>query len=397
MQNKLLKILTLICFIAVTFPAVLSAQQLKTVTGTITDETGAPLPGASIVVKGTTIGAASGLDGSFTLKVPEDITTLVVSFIGMETQEVPITSGPLRITMSASKKMLDEVVVVGYGTMRRSEVSSAISSVSNAEIKNLAVAGADQALQGKVSGLTIQNNSGQPGGGVSMRVRGITTINSNDPLIVVDGVPFKSNTVSNTGYDGLGGSNGQTGNSFLATINANDIESIDVLKDASAQAIYGSQAANGVIIITTKKGKAGEGKINYDFSYGVSNIAKKLDVMTLPQFARYQNMISPILGFEPTEEFKDPTLLPRGTDWQDAIYRTGTTMDHQLSFSGGKDKINYYISAGYFKQSGILIGSDFERYTTRFNLEDQVKPWMKVGVSSNITRSIQNVTLADAA
>jgi TonB-dependent starch-binding outer membrane protein SusC len=397
MQNKLLKILTLICFIAVTFPAVLSAQQLRTVTGTVMDDTGIPLPGASVVAKGTTIGTASGVDGSFTLRVPEGTTILVVSFIGMETQEVTVTSAPLKITLVASKKMLDEVVVVGYGTMRRSEISSAISSVSNAEIKNLSVAGADQALQGKVAGLTIQNNSGQPGGGVSVRVRGITTINSNDPLIVVDGVPFKSNTVSNTGFDGLGGSNGQTGNSFLATLNPNDIESIDVLKDASAQAIYGSQAANGVIIITTKKGKAGEGKVNYDFSYGMSSIPKKLNLMDLRQFAKYQNQVTPILGFEPTEEFSDPSLLSKGTDWQDAIYRTGITMDHQLSFSGGKDKTNYYISAGYFNQTGILIGSDFKRYSTRFNLEDQVKPWLKVGVSSNLTRSIQDVTLADAA
>jgi TonB-dependent starch-binding outer membrane protein SusC len=397
MQNKLLKILTLICFIAVTFPAVLSAQQLRTVTGTVTDDTGAPLPGASVVVKGTTVGTASGIDGSFTLKVPEGSTTLLVSFIGMEPQEVAITNAPLKITMVASKQMLDEVVVVGYGTMRRSEVSSAISSVSSDEIKNLSVTGVDQALQGKVAGLVVQNNSGQPGGGVAVRVRGITTINSNDPLIVVDGVPFTTNTVSNTGYDGLGGSNGQTGNSFLATLNPNDIQSIDVLKDASAQAIYGSQAANGVIIITTKKGKAGEGKINYDVSYGVAQIYKKLNVMNLRDFATYQNAVGPLLGQDPAEELAHPELLGRGTDWQDAIFQNGTTMDHQLSFSGGKDKISYYVSAGYFKQKGILIGSDFERYSTRFNLEDQIKTWLKIGVTSNFSRSDQSVTLADAA
>jgi TonB-dependent starch-binding outer membrane protein SusC len=397
MQNKLLKILTLICFIVVTFPAVLNAQQLMTVTGTVTDDTGAPLPGASVVVKGTTIGTASGIDGTFSLKVPEGTTILLVSFIGMEPQEVTITSGPMKITMVAAKTLLDEVVVVGYGTMRRSEVSSAISSVSNEQIKNLSVTGADQALQGKVAGITVQNNSGQPGGGVSVRVRGITTINSNDPLIVIDGVPFTSNTVSNDGYDGLGGSDGQTGNSFLATLNPNDIESIDVLKDASAQAIYGSQAANGVIIVTTKKGKAGEGKIAYNFNYGVAGIAKKLDVMNLRQFATYQNIVSPLLGLDTTEEFADPSLLGKGTDWQDAIFRKGITMDHQLSFSGGNNKTNYYLSAGYFNQTGILIGSDFDRYTTRFNLEDQVKSWLKIGVSSNLTRSIQNVTLADAA
>lgn len=397
MQNKLFKILFLICFVVVAFPTALLAQEMRTVTGTVMEEGGATLPGASVVVKGTTIGTASGADGSFTLRVPQGAEFLVITFIGMEPQEVAITSVPINITMLAAKTMLDEVVVVGYGTMRRSEVSSAISSVSNEDLKNLTVAGVDQALQGKISGLVVQNNSGQPGGGVSVRVRGITTINSNDPLIVIDGVPFQSNTVSNEGYDGLGGSDGQTGNSFLATLNPNDIESIDVLKDASAQAIYGSQAANGVIIITTKKGKSGEGKITYDFNTGASNITRKLDVMNLRQFATYQNIVSPLLGFEPSEEFADPSLLGEGTDWQDAIFRTGRTMDHQLSFSGGKENINYYISAGYFNQTGILIGSDFERYTTRFNLEDQLKPWLKVGLSSNLTRSIQNITLADAA
>jgi len=397
MQNKIFKILFLICFVVVSIPSVLLAQELRTVTGTVMEEGGATLPGASVVVKGTTIGTASGPDGSFTLRVPEGATTLVVTFIGMEPQDVAITSAPMRITMLAAKTMLDEVVVVGYGTMRRSEVSSAISSVSSEELKNLSVAGADQAMQGKIAGLTITNNSGQPGGGVSVRVRGITSVNSNDPLIVIDGVPFTTNTVSNEGYDGLGGSDGQTGNSFLATLNPNDIESIDVLKDASAQAIYGSQAANGVIIITTKKGQSGEGKLNYDFSYGIQKIYNRLNVMNLRQFATYQNEISADLGLTPTEEFADPSILGDGTDWQEAIFRPGATMDHQLSFSGGKDKVNYYISAGYFDQTGILLGSNFKRYSTRFSLDDQVKTWLKVGVSSNITRSIQNVTLADAA
>ncbi len=397
MQNKLLKILILICFVVVAFPTVLSAQELRTVTGVVMEEGGVPLPGASVMVKGTTLGTASGTDGSFTLKVPAGYETLVVSFIGMEPQEVTITTSPLRIILLPARTMLDEVVVVGYGTMRRSEVSSAISSVSNEEIKNLAVAGVDQALQGKVAGLVVASNSGQPGGGVSVRVRGITTINSNDPLLVIDGVPFTSNTVSNEGYDGLGGSDGQTGNSFLATMNPNDIESIDVLKDASAQAIYGSQAANGVIIITTKKGKTGEGKLTYDFSYGVQKIYRKLDVMNLREFATYQNEVAPIMGFSPAEEFADPSILGEGTDWQEAIFRPGATQDHQLSFSGGKENMNYYISAGYFDQTGILLGSNFKRYTTRFSLDDQLKKWLKVGVSSNITRSIQNVTLADAA
>jgi TonB-linked SusC/RagA family outer membrane protein len=398
MQNKLLRLTFLIGLAAVISSSVLYAQQ-RTVTGKVVDENNAALPGASIVVKGTTIGTASDLNGDFSFSVPEDATTLVVSFVGMDTKEVPITAGPMTITLTMSAEEVDAVVVIGYGTIRRSEVTSAIASVKTADIQDLVVAGVDQALQGKVAGLQVMNNSGQPGGGVSLRVRGITSINSNDPLIVIDGVPFTSNTVENTGYDGLGGSDGQTRNSFLATLNPNDIESIDVLKDASAQAIYGSQAANGVILITTKKGKAGEGKITYDFSYGLQSVTRKVDVMNLREFAEYQNSVIAELGpgYTPTEEFADPSLLGEGTDWQDAIFRQGFTMDHQLGISGGKENTNYYFSAGYFDQKGILIGSDFKRYSTRFNLDSQVKSWLKAGVSGNVTRSIQNVTLADAA
>src|SRR5690606_31838393 len=216
------------------------AQQ-RTVTGRVLDDTNTGLPGASVVVKGTTIGTATDLNGNFSFQVPSDATTLVVTFVGMDIIEVPVTDGPMSIRMTMAAEEVDAVVVIGYGTIRRSEVTSAIASVKSEEIKDLVVTGVDQALQGKVAGLHVMNNSGQPGGGVSVRVRGITSINSNDPLIVIDGVPFTSNNVENTGYDGLGGSDGQTQNSFLATLNPNDIESIDVLKDASAQAIYGSQ------------------------------------------------------------------------------------------------------------------------------------------------------------
>jgi TonB-dependent starch-binding outer membrane protein SusC len=216
--------------------------------------------------------------------------------LGWISKEVPITDGPMSIRMTMAAEEVDAVVVIGYGTIRRSEVTSAIASVKTEEIQDLVVTGVDQALQGKVAGLHVMNNSGQPGGGVSVRVRGITSINSNDPLIVIDGVPFTSNNVENTGYDGLGGSDGQTQNSFLATMNPNDIESIDVLKDASAQAIYGSQAANGVLLITTKKGKAGDGKVTYDASYGIQDVYRTLDVMNLREFAAYQNEVIAELG-----------------------------------------------------------------------------------------------------
>jgi TonB-linked SusC/RagA family outer membrane protein len=336
--------------------------------------------------------------GAFKISVPPNATTLVVSYVGAKAKEISLEGKTnILVSLDVTDTKLSEVVVIGYGTAKRSDVSSAISSVKTKDLKDLPVAGIDQALQGKVAGVTVVNNSGQPGGGVSLRIRGVTTINANDPLIVVDGVIFASNTKFSAGYAGLGGSDGQTGNSFLATINPNDIESIDILKDASAQAIYGSQAANGVILITTKKGKSGEGKINYEMYAGNQIVQKKLDLMNLREFAQYQNEVSPLLGFTPSAEFADPSILGRGTDWQDAMFRTGTVQNHQLSFSGGKDKTNYYLSANYFTQKGILIGSDFKRYSTRFSLDHQLKSWMKVGVSANASRSIQNVTLADAA
>lgn len=373
-------------------------SQTKKITGTVSDEKGATLPGATVAGKGTVIAVRTDVNGKFTIEVPEKTKTLLITFVGMQQEEVFLGNAlTVNVTMKTFASLLTDVVVIGYGTRKRADVTSAISSVKTKDLKDMPVAGIDQALQGKVAGVTVTNNSGQPGGGVSIRVRGITTINSNEPLIVIDGVPFVSNIKSNSGYAGLGGSDGQTGNSVMSTINPNDIESIDILKDASAQAIYGSQAANGVVLITTKKGKAGEGKINYDVYYGRSYVQKKLDIMDLSQFATYQNSIVADLGLIPTAEFADPSVLGKGTNWQDAIFTTGSVSNHQLSFSGGKDNMNYYFSLNVFDQDGILLGSDFKRYATRFNLDNQIKKWLKVGISSNINRSIQNVTLADAA
>ena len=397
MQNKLLKTIALLCFVVLGFSLHVSAQQTKPVTGTVYGENNESLPGATIVVKGTTIGTTSGLDGKFTLQVPSTAKTLVVTFVGMVPQEVAIGTEPLKISLATAATALDEVVVIGYGTAKRTQVSSAISSVSQKELKNLPVTGIDQAVQGKLAGVSVTSNSGQPGGGVALRVRGLTTINSNDPLIVIDGVPFTSNTVSSSGYDGLGGGRGQTGNSMLAGLNPNDIETIDVLKDASSQAIYGSQAANGVILITTKKGKSADGKVTYDGYFGTSQIVKRLDVMDLQQFAEYQNGVLPLINMTPAEEFKDPSILGPGTDWQEAIFRDGYTQSHALSFSGSKDRTSYYASASYLNQTGNIEGSDYERLSSRFNLDHQVKSWLNFGVSANIMRSIQNVALADNA
>jgi len=381
----------------VLFSSSLFAQK-KLVTGIIADQNNAPLSGATVTVKGEKEVTTTDANGAFKILASSDKAILLVSYVGAKDIEIA-TEGKQTVsgTLTITDTKLSEVVVIGYGSRRRADISSSISSVNSKDLKDLPVSGVDQALQGKVAGVTVINNSGQPGGGVSIKVRGVTTINSNDPLIVIDGVPFTSNTKNSSGYAGLGGSDGQTGNSVMATLNPGDIESVDILKDASAQAIYGSLAANGVILITTKKGKNGEGRINYDVYFGQQRVARKLDLMNLREFAQYQNATAPLLGLPPSPEFADPSILGEGTNWQDAMFRTGNMQNHQLSFSGGKDKTNYYLSLNYFNQEGILIGSDFKRYSTRFSLDHQLKTWMKVGVSANASRSIQNVTLADAA
>lgn len=376
-----------------------SADAKALIRGTVSDEKGTALPGATVAVKGTQLGTTTDANGAFAINLPAGSSVLVVSYIGMKTQEVVVGDRTtLNVVLQSADQNLDEVVVIGYGTAKRSDVTSSITTLKATELKDMPVAGVDQLLQGKAAGVTVTSNGGQPGGGVSVKVRGVTSINSNDPLFVIDGVPFVGgNTSSSQGFAGLGGSDGQTGNSVMAMLNPNDIESIDVLKDASAQAIYGSQAANGVILITTKKGRAGEGKINYETYVGVSEVAKRLDLMDLRDFARYQNEVLPLIGNPVSAELANPDLLGRGTDWQEAMFQRGKVQNHQLSFSGGREKTTYYLSLNYFDNKGILLGSDFKRYSSRFSLDNQLKSWAKVGLSANVSRSIQNVSLADAA
>lgn len=377
----------------------LLGQGQRTITGTVADERGEGLPGVSILVKGTTVGTTSRVDGTFSLDLPANATMLVVSFVGKTTIEIPVGNQTVfNLELKSDEQALDEVVVIGYGTAKRADLTSSITSVKAYDLRDIPAAGIDQLLQGKAAGVTVTSNGGQPGGGVSVKVRGVTSINSNDPLFVIDGVPFvNGNTASSTGYAGLGGGDGQTGNSVMASLNPSDIESIDVLKDASAQAIYGSQAANGVILITTKKGKSGEGKINYEAYYGVAEVANRLDLMDLREFAQYQNEVLPIIGNPVSDEFRDPSILGKGTDWQEAMFRHARTQNHQLSFSGGRERTNFYISANYYENQGVLVGSDFKRLSTRFSLDNQLKSWVKVGLSANLSRSVQSVSLADAA
>ncbi|MEP6682331.1 MAG: TonB-dependent receptor [Parafilimonas sp.] len=375
-----------------------SYAQTRTITGEISDSSGNPLLGATITVKNSKVATSTDVNGRFTLHLPANASTLVVTYVGMQTKEVPLSESNI-ITVSlntSSASSLNDVVVIGYGSIRRANVTSAISSVKEADIKNLPVAGADQMLQGKVPGVTVTSNSGQPGGGINVLIRGITSVNGNQPLYVIDGVPVHTSTASG-GTDYLGGVNGQTQQSPLATLNPSDIASIDILKDASAQAIYGAEGGNGVILITTKHG-AGAGKLEYDVYYGQQQIQNKLPIMNLREYAEYFNsvLMDSTSGVRDTiGEFKHPELLGPGTNWQDAVFQTGNVQNHQLSFSGGQGKNTYYISGNYFDQTGILINSGFKRYALRASVDQQVKSWLKAGISTNLSNTDQKIPVTD--
>ncbi|MBC7508268.1 MAG: TonB-dependent receptor plug domain-containing protein, partial [Ferruginibacter sp.] len=271
----------------------LNAQEtFRFISGTVQDEKGNPLQGASVSIKNMRNATVTAdVNGNFAIKVPALQKIIQVTYIGMKPVDVSVDGKTnVSVVLKGADSRLGEVIVIGYGTRRRADVTTSISSISEKDIKNLPVAGVDQALQGKVAGVTVTNNSGQPGGGVSVRVRGITSVNGNEPLYVIDGVPILAQN-SSLEQNFLGGGSGQTTQSVLAMLNPNDIASIDILKDASAQAIYGSRAANGVVLVNTKRGKSGEGKISYDVSYSFQKIPKKLSVMNLQQFAGYQNSL----------------------------------------------------------------------------------------------------------
>lgn len=396
MQNKLLRLTFLVCLAAVLSSTVLYAQ--RTVTGKVLDENNAALPGASIIVKGTTIGTASDLNGNFSFTVPADATTLVISFIGMDTKEVPITAGPMTIKLAMSAKEVDAVVVVGYGTARKSELTGASVSVSGEQLAAAMTANLDQALQGRAAGVTAVYTSGQPGGAMSIRIRGQGTVRANaaEPLYVIDGVPVQN--ISQSGHsiglgDRLGNGSVQTF-SGLSGINPADIVSMEILKDASATAIYGSRGANGVVLITTKSGKSGDAKFTYEGYYGIQQQVARLNVMNLREFAEYSNdWAAETNGRDPRVEFGDPSILGKGTDWQSELFRTAPMMNHQLSAAGGSEKVRYYISGGYFSQDGTQVGTDFNRYSARVNLDADLKKWLKLGSRIMYSTTNENLTL----
>ena len=373
-------------------------QATKKITGTVTDAMG-PVIGASVLVKGTSTGAATDFDGKFTLNAAPGA-TLVVSYIGYVTKEVKVDSrNTYNITLEEDKKMLDEVVVVGYGTMKKSDISGASVSLGEQAVKGSIITSLDQSLQGRAAGVTAVQTSGAPGSSSSIRVRGTATINANaEPLYVIDGVPVQSGGKSGADY-GLGDALGNGTNSTispLSTIDPADIVSMEILKDASATAIYGAQGANGVVLITTKRGKAGDAKFTYNGMAAWNRQTKRLDLMNLREYADYYNSYAQVGEASYTGNFADPSLLGKGTNWQDAVFQTAFQTSHQVSAQGGSDKVQYYVSGSYMDQEGTIIGSEFKRFSARANLDAQLKSWLKMSLSVTYSDTKDDLKLADS-
>ncbi len=323
------------------------------ISGQVSDDNGNGLPGVTVLVKGTTNGTTTDAEGKYTLNAPDGNGTLVFSFIGYVTEEVPINNrSAINVSLVPDIKALNEVVVIGYGQQKKADLTSSIAVVSSEDMARAPVASFQQAIQGLSPGVSVEMGKAAPGNGAKVRIRGVGSVNNTDPLYVIDGVPV--------------GGPGST--------NMNDIESIQILKDAAACAIYGSRGANGVVLITTKRGKKGELKISGFTSYGVQQPWKKLDLLNNQEYALIMNEAATNAGLKPPARVMDilndsTGRYGPGTDWQDAVFRTAPIQEHNLSFSGGTDLMNFNVSGGYFNQEGILINTNFSKYYLRINTD----------------------------
>ncbi|GEP97399.1 TonB-dependent receptor [Chitinophaga cymbidii] len=331
-----------------------------TVSGRVTNDAGEAIPGVTVRIAGTSSGTASDASGRYSIRVPGAGASLIFSFLGYNSRTLKVSGNSMDVKLQLSETELTETVVVGYGVQKKSVVTGAISSVRAKDLEDMPITRLEQALQGRTSGVTIAQSSGQPGSGATVRVRGITTFNNNDPLWVVDGV-----VVDNGG---------------IGYLNQYDIESIEVLKDAASQAIYGARAAAGVILVTTKKGKAGKLTVNYNGYYGTSAPARKLKMLDATQYATLRNEASVAKGDGIV--FADPASLGKGTDWQAQIFNNNAQrQNHEISVSGGNEKSTFYTSFGYLQQEGIVASaiSKYKRFNIRLNSIHKLTPWLVFG------------------
>ncbi len=347
-----------------------AAQQHK-ITGIVKDTPGSIMPGVNVYVKGTSTGTTTDSNGEFAIEAQTG-QVLTFSFIGYKSHEFTVGEQTrVEVFLNEDVETLNEIVVIGYGEVQRKDVTGSISSVKGEDIKRTNVTTLEQALQGRVPGMVIQQVSGQPGGGVSVQIRGITSLGGSSPLYVIDGVRVSVAGSTDGGMNPLAG------------INASEIESIEVLKDASATAIYGAQASDGVVLITTKRGKQSAPTVSYQFYTGFQRLIQRLPVMDLREHATFLNAraAEPTWNFDARPEFQNPEYLGEGTDWQDALFKTSQVSEHSISLSGGDEKTRYYLSGTYYQNDGIAFGSKFDRTSLRLNLDNKTTKWLKIGTS----------------
>ena len=364
-------------------PLGMAAQDAVTASGTVVDATGEPLIGCTVLQKGSANGTTTDIDGNFKLQVPRG-SVLVISFIGYKAQELKPAEG-MKVVLKEDSQLMEEVVVVGYGTMKRSDITGSVVSVKAEGMQQTSASTMDQMLQGRAAGMQLTSNSGAAGGSSSILIRGVNSLNSsNEPVYVIDGAIVTSEAGSNV-YSNP-----------LADLNPNDVESIEILKDASATAIYGAQAANGVIIVNMKKGFEGSApKIGFKAQVGWDMLPHKLDVMNLQEFAEWAREAN-LQRATPKESdmFANPSTLGKGADWQDALFRTGLRQEYNLSVRGGGKGVNYSLSGGWFSQDGIAVNNDFRRMTLRGSFDVKAYKWLDLGATFNIGQSDRNTGMA---
>jgi TonB-linked SusC/RagA family outer membrane protein len=359
------------------------ALQAQNITGKVSSaQDQVSLPGVTVSVKRTNQGTITDGDGNFKLSASKG-STLVFSYTGFETKEVVLNDQLLLdVALEPTNAVLKDVVIVAYGTVKKSDLTGSVSSISSEDLNRTAPVSLDQALQGRAAGVQVTQVSGRPGGQTSIRIRGSSSINAgNEPLYVVDGMLITSDN-GETNAGGIAGS----GLNGLSAINPGDIERIEILKDASATALYGSRGSNGVVLITTKRGKSGRSSVSFDTYYGVQQVSKQLEMLNGAEFANYMNNYSKESGLPLDARYLIPEKIGAGTDWQEAIFRQAPLQSYQLSANGGSENTHYAISGGYYQQDGVILNSDFERFSLRSNLDQKINSWLKVGSSISLSK-----------
>tara|TARA_R110002051_G_scaffold119846_1_gene193117 strand:- start:208 stop:3543 length:3336 start_codon:yes stop_codon:yes gene_type:complete len=354
------------------------------VSGVVLDQEGTPLPGANILEKGTTNGTQTDFDGNYSLTVKGGEAILVITYIGFSTQELPVAGqSKINITLAESAAALDEIIVVGYGTQKKSDLTGSVSSLKSEDLNPGANASVDQMMLGRAAGVQINQASSAPGGGLSIRIRGASSLNaSNEPLYVIDGFPIdNSPNLASGGAAEV--SENRSPNNPLNSLNPADIQSIEILKDASATAIYGSRGANGVVMITTKKGRAGKMNVTYDVYSGIQTVAKTIDVLSTSEYINAINDLSQEQGNAPVFSNEDISNIGAGNFWQDEIFRSAPITSHNLSVGGGSENTSIYSSINYFDQEGVVKNSGIKKYTGRINIDTKIGERANIGLNFN--------------